>query len=69
MTVISSRSGVRLSAIAMLVPVLVATVLAQQRDTRVAPVGAGQIAGVVVSAGATPEPVRRAIVTIAGDLT
>ena len=53
----------------MLLPVLVATVLAQQRDTRGAPSGAGQISGVVVSAGATPQPVRRAIVTIAGDLT
>jgi hypothetical protein len=69
MTLMSSRLRVRLSAIALLLPALATTVLAQQRDTRVAPAGTGQISGVVVSAGATPQPVRRAVVTIAGDLT
>jgi hypothetical protein len=56
--------------IATLVALILATGLAaQQRDTRSVPAGTGQISGVVVSAGTAPEPVRRAIVTIAGDLT
>lgn len=41
--------------------------LAQQRDVPVAVAGAAQIAGRVMSADAPPMPVRRAIVSIAGD--
>ena len=41
---------------------------AQQRDAPVAPIGTGEISGVVMSADTTPQPIRRAIVTIAGDL-
>jgi hypothetical protein len=46
------------------------SLLAQQRDTPTgtAVTGAGQISGVVLSDEATPRPIRRAIVTIGGDL-
>lgn len=50
--------------IALLIPV---TLLAQQRDTPVAPVGTGEISGVVMSAGAQPQPVRRVVVSISGE--
>jgi uncharacterized protein (DUF2141 family) len=39
-------------------------VLAQQRDARVTPAGTGEISGVVWSADATPQPVRRVVVSI-----
>ena len=44
------------------------TLWTQQRDARVQPTGTGEIAGVVMSSELTPQPIRRAIVTIAGDL-
>ena len=43
-----------------------AAALSQQRDTRSAG-GTGAIAGTVWSADATPQPIRRALVTISGD--
>ena len=54
---------------AFLALVLTTSLAAQQRDARVAQAGAGEISGVVLSADANPQPIRRAIVTIAGDLT
>ena len=47
---------------------LAVTLSAQQRDARLSQTGTGEIAGVVMSADATPQPIRRAIVTLAGDL-
>jgi hypothetical protein len=55
-----------------LAPVMIAFLLplslfAQQRDSPVAPVGTGEISGVVMSAGSQPQPVRRVVVSISGD--
>ena len=38
----------------------------QQRDAAPRPAGTGEISGVVWSAGSTPQPVRRAVVSLAG---
>ena len=46
-----------------MLPVVVA---AQQRDVAPTAVGSGQISGVVWSAGANPQPVRRVVVSVAG---
>ena len=45
-----------------------ATLAAQQRDATTPRVGTGEIAGVVLSAGSDPKPVRRVVVSIAGDV-
>ena len=58
----------RLAVTAFASTLLASSPGAQQRDATVAPSGTGQIAGVVMSADATPQPVRRALVTISGDL-
>ena len=53
----------------MLLYALVCGLQAQQRDTpAIVATGTGSIAGRIVSDDATPRPVRRAIVTITGDL-
>ena len=45
-----------------------ATLPAQQRDHTTARIGTGEITGVVMSAGAVPQPVRRVVVSISGDV-
>ena len=52
-------------AVTVLLPL---SIFAQQRDTPVAPAGTGEIAGVVMSAGSQPAPVRRVVVSISGDV-
>jgi hypothetical protein len=59
---ILSRFRVRAAWMALL-PLAVA---GQQRDVAPRPVGTGEISGVVWSADATPQPVRRAVVNLAG---
>ena len=66
MKVGSKRFEVRIGTLVALS--LVTGLAAQQRDSSVVPAGNGEIAGVVMSGDATPQPVRRALVTIAGDL-
>src|SRR5262245_17589680 len=50
----------------LLAVTLVAVAGFQQRDASTAAVGDAEIAGVLMSAGATPSPVRRAVVSISG---
>ncbi|HET9266685.1 MAG TPA: carboxypeptidase-like regulatory domain-containing protein [Vicinamibacterales bacterium] len=56
-----------MKAVLALVPIVL---LAQQRDTTPppVPVGSGEIAGRVVSADSNPQPLRRTVVTLTGDL-
>jgi uncharacterized protein (DUF2141 family) len=64
-TVLKRTLGVSGAAVALLSIAL----SAQQRDAPApsnAPVGTGEISGVVVSAGGDPQPLRRAVVTLAG---
>ena len=61
------RALARRMAVGLVALVLPVTLLAQQRDTPVAPVGTGEISGVVMSAGSAPQPVRRVVVSISGD--
>jgi hypothetical protein len=63
------RSKVK-TALAATISVLLMSIglLAQQRDTTVTAVGTGEISGVVMSAGAQPQPVRRVIVSLSGDI-
>lgn len=67
MKVRSMKFEVRMGTVVALS--LVAGLAAQQRDARVAQTGTGEITGVVMSAEAAPQPIRRAVVTIAGDPT
>ena len=56
------------AALGLLIP---ATLLAQQRDIGPpvpSPVGSAEISGAVVSADATPQPIRRAVVTLTGGI-
>lgn len=53
----------------LVLAVLPILVFAQQRDAGVPPVtpaGSGEIAGIVVSSDANPQPIRRAVVTLTG---
>ena len=60
----SSKFEVATLIMAFLLPL---SLFAQQRDSPVAPVGTGEITGVVMSTGSQPLPVRRVVVSISGD--
>jgi hypothetical protein len=66
MKVGSKKFEVRIGTVVALS--LAAGLAAQQRDSSVASTGSAEIAGVVLSGDPAPQPVRRALVTIAGDL-
>jgi hypothetical protein len=64
------RAGARaigLTWAAILVPI---ALVGQQRDAALQPVpaGSGEIAGRVITADANPQPLRRAVVTLVGDI-
>ena len=59
---LARRAQVAVLTLALATPAL----LAQQRDARTSPVGTGEISGVVMSADAQPQPVRRAVVSVTG---
>jgi hypothetical protein len=55
-------------ALVVMIGLLAGSFGAQQRDATRPRVGTGEIAGVVLSADADPRPVRRVVVSIAGDM-
>jgi hypothetical protein len=61
--------AVRVAGVAALTALLPLALLAEQRDTsKPAPAGSGEISGRVTTAEANPQPLRRAVVTLTGDV-